>query len=268
MSTRDGYTDGTFSWVDLMSPDVEASKAFYAGLFGWSSEDQATDDQGGAYTLLRSGGSMVAGLGAQSEEMRAAGVPALWNSYVQVADVDATLTKVTELGGSIVMPATQVMEAGRMGIFAAPDSAVLSVWQPRMHKGAQLVNEPVSLGWNELITDDPAGAETFYAALFGWTFVDGQDGAPGYRLIVNGENMNGGILTKRPEMSAMPNLWQVYFVVANCDATMKKAAALGGQAITEAMDVPGVGRFAVCMDAHGGMFEVIQMSAPERVAMG
>ena len=34
------HSHGTPSWVDLMSPDVDASKAFYSSVFGWDAEDQ------------------------------------------------------------------------------------------------------------------------------------------------------------------------------------------------------------------------------------
>ena len=39
------------------------------------------------------------------------------------------------------MPAMDVMDAGRMAIFADPPGAVIGLWQPNQHMGAQLVNE-------------------------------------------------------------------------------------------------------------------------------
>ena len=265
MSTRDGYTNGTFSWVDLMSPDIGASKEFYGNLFGWQSEDQETDDHGLVYTILRSGGKMVAGLGGQSPEMKEAGAPAVWNSYVQVADVDATQARVEELGGSVMMPAMQVMEAGRMAIFSAPDGSVFSAWEPGVHIGAELVNEPYALGWNELATDDPQGAMKFYGALFGWTYADG--GMEGYQQIVNGRNLNGGILPKQPDMAEMPNSWAVYFNVEDCDATVARTRELGGSCLVEPMELPQVGRFAVLADPQGGVFTAIKTAGPEFVEL-
>ena len=35
MSERDTYTDGEFCWVDLASPDVDASARFYGEMIGW-----------------------------------------------------------------------------------------------------------------------------------------------------------------------------------------------------------------------------------------
>lgn len=39
MGVRESYREGIPSWVDLMSPDVAASRQFYTELFGWDAED-------------------------------------------------------------------------------------------------------------------------------------------------------------------------------------------------------------------------------------
>ena len=47
------YPYGTPIWVDLGSPDVDASVAFYCDLFGWAaSEVEQTSD----YRMFSSGG--------------------------------------------------------------------------------------------------------------------------------------------------------------------------------------------------------------------
>ena len=40
MPERTSYTQGTPNWVDLQTTDQDAAKAFYAGLFGWTYDDQ------------------------------------------------------------------------------------------------------------------------------------------------------------------------------------------------------------------------------------
>ena len=49
-----------------------------------------------------------------------------------------------------------------------PSGAVIALWQPGEHKGAELFNSPGSLGWNELATRDVAAAAKFYAEVFDW----------------------------------------------------------------------------------------------------
>ena len=44
MGERDRHEHGTFSWTDLSTPDAEASKRFYGGLFPWEFEDNPIPD--------------------------------------------------------------------------------------------------------------------------------------------------------------------------------------------------------------------------------
>ena len=146
------YAPGTPSWVDLSSPDLEASARFYRELFGWTAQ-ASEDPEARGYTMLQQGGKNVAGMGPAQP-----GQPPAWTSYVTVEDADAAAKRVEAAGGSVLLPPMDVMDVGRMAIFADPAGAVIAVWQPRSHKGADLVNEPNSLCWNELQTRDLAKA--------------------------------------------------------------------------------------------------------------
>jgi predicted enzyme related to lactoylglutathione lyase len=73
-----------------------------------------------------------------------------------------------DLGARLQQAPMDVLEAGRMPVIADPTGAVLGLWQPRGHQGAELAGEPGALCWNELQTHDPNGAQRFYAGLFGW----------------------------------------------------------------------------------------------------
>ena len=78
-----------------------------------------------------------------------------------------------------------VMDAGRMAVFADPEGAVFSVWQAKQMPGARVVNEHGSLNFNGLDTRDAAAAKAFYGSVFGWTTLDVGGGAemwtlPGY----------------------------------------------------------------------------------------
>ena len=56
-----------------------------------------------------------------------------------------------------------------MAVFADPTGAAFAVWQPAKMKGAELVNKPNSMGWNELATRDMGAATAFYTKVFPWT---------------------------------------------------------------------------------------------------
>jgi len=205
------------------------------------------------YTMFSKDGKAVAGCGPVPME----GLPPVWNSYVNVDSVDDTIAKVEAAGGTVVMPAMDVMTAGRMAFVADPTGASFGLWQAGDHKGAQLVNEDGTLTWNELITDDPGRATAFYSAALGWRAEDSD--MPGdieYTTWMVGEDMVGGMMPKTEQMGDMPNNWGVYFSVDDCEGSAAKVKQLGGSVLREPFDTP-VGRMAVVADPQGAAFMVI-----------
>src|SRR5688500_9266387 len=150
MEKRTEHAPGTFSWVDLTTDDAPAAKEFYGELFGWEFEDNEVPG-GGTYTMCKVDTDYVAAIPGSTDQ-----APPHWNSYVTVASADETAAKAKELGGSLFMEPFDVMEAGRMALIQDPTGAAFCVWEPRDAIGAQLVNEPGALTWNELHTPDPA----------------------------------------------------------------------------------------------------------------
>ena len=96
------------------------------------------------------------------------GQPTAWATYISVADADETAAKVKAAGGTVVVEPMDVTDIGRMALFADPTGAVFGVWQPKTFTGADLVNEPNSLCWNEVLTRDADAGKAFYTAVFGW----------------------------------------------------------------------------------------------------
>ena len=146
MSRVESYAPGTPSWVDLASPDVERSIAFYGDLFGWDAPE--LPPEAGGYRMFESGGVPVAGCGPIMMQ----GQPPAWTTYVSVADADAAVARVTVAGGTVLAPPMDVLDAGRMAVFSDTTGAACAVWQPRRHPGAGLVNQSGALVWNELST--------------------------------------------------------------------------------------------------------------------
>src|SRR5215475_2151894 len=166
MSVRTSYEPGTPCWVDLGSPDLDASVEFYSSLLGWEVPESENPEQTGGYRRAMKNGKDVAGMMPLMQE----GQPPAWSNYVSVADADTVAAKVTENGGSVIAEPMDVMELGRMAVFADPTGAVFGIWQPGTFTGAGLVNEPGALAWNELNTRDLAASKDFYGAVFGWDF--------------------------------------------------------------------------------------------------
>jgi len=190
-------------------------------------------------------------------------VPPNWMSYVNVSSADDTVAKVSANGGTVFVAPMDVMDVGRMAVFADPLGAVLGIWQPKSHIGAQLANEPGAFCWNELVTTDLDKSKSFYKAVFGWDGADAgpPDNAHAYVEWKLGDKSIGGMMPKMPEMPAeMPPVWGVYFAVADCDASVAKAQELGGSLFMGPTDIEP-GRFAVLADNVGAVFNVLELKS-------
>ena len=252
MPEFDEYAPGTPCWVDVTSPDLERSIAFYSELFGWTAEQDPRPEAGG-YTMFSKDGKLVAaGSPAQQE-----GMPSFWSTYLASDDVDATAVKIREAGGTLLMEPFDVLEAGRMVVATDPTGATFGVWQAGEHHGSQLANEPGSFTWNECQSADPAAAAQFYAAVFGLG-IDEWELGPGelYRVLKVGEKGVAGLSGLDPQRGAPPN-WATVFAVADTDASVTRARELGAELLVPPTDLPDIGRFAVLQDPLGAVFQVL-----------
>jgi predicted enzyme related to lactoylglutathione lyase len=255
MTTNPSYAPGVPMWVDLSSTDLGGATAFYTGLFGWDAEDMG--EEAGHYTMMRKDGKTVAAVGPVMNP----GQPSAWTTYVATQDANASATKVREAGGQVAMDAFDVMDAGRMAVFQDPSGAFISVWEPKNHKGAELVNEPGSLAWNELQSRDIDAAKLFYPKVFGWGIKDNPMG-PGMTYTewqVDGRSIAGGMAMMPGAPARVPSNWLVYFAVADVDDAVAKAEASGGRVLMPRSESPA-GPFAVISDPQGAAFAVIQVS--------
>lgn len=254
------HPHGTPSWVDLTTPDQPAAKAFYAGLFGWTYDDNPMPETDAVYSMAMLDGKAVAAISPQQQEMIDAGAPPLWNTYITVDDLEAAVGRVEAAGGTVMAPPFDVMEAGRMAVLVDSAGAFFLLWSPKDHIGAERVNEPGCLAWNELMTPDVDAAAAFYGAVFGWgtqTF-EGQEGYTVFTRASDGEGIAGAM---NPPMEGIPPNWGVYFAVEDCDATVSAASQAGGSVLNGPMDI-AVGRIATITDPQGGMFNVITLAPP------
>jgi predicted enzyme related to lactoylglutathione lyase len=270
MSAEDRYIPGVPCWIDTTQPDPDAAIAFYADLFGWEYENVMPPGSPGKYYIGRIRGGDVAGVGSQPE-----GAPPnpAWNTYVWVEDADDTAAKVRAAGGGVIMEPGDVMDSGRTAVFTDPEGAAFSVWQPKRHRGATVVNEHGSLNFNTLSVRDVEAARAFYGAVFGWQLLDiGNTGAmwglpaygdfleqrtPGMRE--NMERMGAparfqeAVAAVSPLADDTPAHWGVTFGVDDADAIAARASELGGRVVVPPFDAPWV-RTTIIADPAGATF--------------
>jgi predicted enzyme related to lactoylglutathione lyase len=248
MGERDKHERGSFSWTDLSTPDAQASKDFYGGLFGWEFEDNPIPD-GGVYVMARLGGRAAAAMFETSERHPA------WASYVTVDDADAITARARELGANVLAEPFEVMDVGRMATLQDPSGAVFCVWQPRRAIGAEVVNGPGALSLNQLNTSDPDRAQSFYSDLFGWRIEQVSGTETPYWGIYRGERLNGGMMQLPPDSPA-PSHWLVYFGSDDLDAAAGQIGSAGATVVVPPQEVPG-GRILVAQDPQGAIFALV-----------
>jgi len=251
------HTPGTFSWPELATTDQKGAVAFYRALFGWDLNDVPLGP-GETYSMFQLKGKEVSAASTLQQEQRQMGVPPHWNSYVTVKNVDESAKKAQSLGGKLLMPPFDVMDAGRMAVLQDTTGAVFEIWEPKRSIGARILNEPGALCWTELTTSDTKAAESFYTQLFGWVPKHSAPGSPmEYTEFSVGGTPSIGMMAKPEGMPAhIPSYWMPYFQVTSADQSASKGKELGGKVMIGPQDIPGTGRFAILTDPQGAMFAV------------
>lgn len=106
-------------YVELPSADLEATKRFFAAVFGWGFQDYGPD-----YVAITGagldGGFFRSGTAARTE--RGSALVVLYSD-----DIEATLGKVEAAGGTVVKPVFD-FPGGRRFHFTEPGGSEFAVW--------------------------------------------------------------------------------------------------------------------------------------------
>ena len=127
--------DNTLVWVELHVGDPAAAIAFYRGLFGWRNQEMRAP--GMTYQVLSIGeGDQQEGSFGGVAPLQAGQEDARWVPYFAVADADAFVDAVRGNGGTVLMPAANVPDVGRIAWLADPAGAVFAVLRPDPRQAA------------------------------------------------------------------------------------------------------------------------------------
>jgi len=213
------------------------------------------------YTTFSVAAGSVAAAMTMRKDQQAQGVPPNWMAYVAVKSADGAAKKAASLGGTVVAPAFDVMEHGRMAVIQDPTGAMFCVWEAKVIPGTGAVHERGSVVWADLSTPEQARAGRFYADLFGWKMTGGKNGvdahAGDYFHIVNDGDFIGGIPPAEHRNPKMPAHWLIYFSVPDAKDAIGRAQSLGGRLLHGPVTIEGTRTFAVIADPQGAVFAVV-----------
>lgn len=243
------------AWVDLGTADPAAARTFYSKVFGWNIEVNP-DPQYGGYALAKADGQDAAGIGGlQSPDQ-----PTAWSFYVGTDDIEALSRRVSDAGGTVVAPAFDVGDQGKMAVYQDPSGAFFSAWQAAQMRGFQTVGAD-AFGWAEVNARGVEAVVPFYQQVFGWTpKVTGSPEQPYTEFQVDGESIAGAAEMNPMVPEGVPSYWLVYFTVKDVDASHRKAVEAGASELVAPMDFPG-GRMSILTDPQGASFGLLTTEA-------
>lgn len=249
---------GTPVWYELLSPDPDASKAFYDDVIGWNIGPRPDGEMD--YRMIAGpAGDNVGGVMHLSSQLRENGGRPTWLFYIGVDDVDATVAAITGMGGTIHLPAFDMPGVGRMAMVSDPQGNPFYVMRGAMDEPSHAWDR-TALGkcnWHELATSDAVAGNEFYARAFGWTYPDRMTmpGDMGDYVFVAAAGETIGATMKAG--GGQPPGWLFYFRTPDIDAATARVKAGGGAVHSGPMEVPGGEMVIVASDPHGAPFGIV-----------
>jgi predicted enzyme related to lactoylglutathione lyase len=117
----------SFAWNELLSRDAQASRDFFAQVFGYEWAAMPGTPDGMEYFTAKVDGKDVFGAMDVPAQFPPE-VPSHWQTYFAVADTDDTLARAVASGGTALGPAFD-SPFGRMAVIEDPQGARFSVMQ-------------------------------------------------------------------------------------------------------------------------------------------
>jgi predicted enzyme related to lactoylglutathione lyase len=94
---------------------------------GWEVENRPFGEM--TYTIWKAGGEQVAG-GMQMDENFPPDLPSHWLIYFAAQSSDDSAAKVSELGGTVAVPPSDIPDMGRFAVVTDPQGAAFAFFTP------------------------------------------------------------------------------------------------------------------------------------------
>jgi predicted enzyme related to lactoylglutathione lyase len=224
----------------LSSPQAPELAAFYTQLFGWRA------GTGGAFTL---GGRTV----AQVRQGQGG-----WLPYLTVPDLPSAIEQARAAGASLAAPTGD--QSGLSAVIVDPTGTPLGLSDPSDGPAVEVMAEDGAVIWVEQKTHQQDAATSFLSGLFGYEFA-GPTGPGKVRVAQTAGPVFGGVMQFDGRWAAdEKSHWLLYFQVADTQASLDRAAGLGGSVWFPPFDTP-LGQLAYLRDPQGSAFAVVHLSA-------
>lgn len=109
---------------EIPANQPEALTQFYSSLFGW--KFQKAPVPGLEYWLCETGSD---GPGINGAVMQRQAPQQPWMNYVDVASIDASIEKATQLGATVALPKTPIPGVGAVAALVDPQGNIFGLWE-------------------------------------------------------------------------------------------------------------------------------------------
>jgi uncharacterized protein len=252
-ATHEHHT-GKIVLVELVTPDLEASKQFYSGLFNWTFRDAQAGKLQYAEAMLD--GRPVAGLIHKDLPPGDQRKPA-WLNFISVKDVDAAKSAAVSHGAKVLFDTHALPDRGKEAVLADPQGAVFAVVASSSGDPPDELADPGEWIWSSLITSNVDAGAAFYQTLFNYEVYpvdDDGDGKSDHAVFAS-ENYARASANSLPEQRPDAHSHWLNFVrVTDVDQAAAKVTSLGGRVVVEPHPDRQGGKLAVVADPQGAYF--------------
>ncbi len=252
---------GKLIFIELVTPDLAASKKFYSRLFGWTFHDIRAGGIEYAEALLD--GRPVAGLIHKNLPAGEHRQP-VWLSFFAVGDVDVSKKVAVKNGAKVLFEPHSIPDRGREAVFSDPQGAVFAVLASSSGDPSDVMAEPGEWIWSSLITSDPDTAAAFYQDLFDYEVFELPSSGGTHHLLLSSDSYARASVNALP--ANKPNVhphWLNYIRVEDAVKMSAKVVALGGRVLVSPRIDRHGGKVAVVADPLGAPFGLLEWSDAE-----
>jgi predicted enzyme related to lactoylglutathione lyase len=253
---------GKFIWFDLSTPAIDAQKAFYGYVFGWTFEAPSPTDDG--YVLIMNSGQAVGGM-FNFEPPGGAQDGAIWIALMATADIDGMARAVTANGGSIELAPANVPQRGRHALFKDPAGALFGGLKSGSGDPPDAEPGIGDIIWVDLFARNVEQMTQFYNRLAPYEEDRRTVAEEVERVVLSAHGTpRAGIVQVSEE--ANRSAWVPYVRVEDVDATLEKVLAGGGFAIVPSDERLLDGNLAIFVDPNGGVTGIVKWEYAEEAS--
>jgi predicted enzyme related to lactoylglutathione lyase len=231
----------TIEMFVIAARDGNLAKNFYENLFNWEITDVGP--------LLKISGSGINGhiLKWPHKEH-----PTHVSIYINVNNIQESLAKVKEMGGTVILPEMAVPTGGSIAQFVDPDGNIIGIYKgsDHIHKKPNRNIATHQIGFFEIAAREGHRSQKFYESVFKWKITD-----DGTVMSISEEDagLNGHIFNWTHEE---PTYLTLYIKVDNIPDYLEKVSQLGGKVIVPETPIPDFGTFAQFLDLDGNVIGI------------